>query len=695
MRREKAWSILIAVGLSAAIAYGCLSCLLTGFQMELNIGQEGLVLFCLLCGVVCAGFWQLRGGGWALLGIGLLVGIYCLSDIRYGTQILLYRITSIYHMAYGWDIPEWGEKPPADACPDGAILAFAVLVVFAVSWVVCRRHRAIWALLPAILPFAACIMVTDTVPSEKALFWLIFGIVLLIVTQTVRRRNGADANRLTAIFLIPCLLMSTLLFCLTPRESYEIGGNPLQNTILQWLQQLPFAPDHEGTGGFSGGVMEGEEVDLSDAGKQEDDDRVVMEVTGARSGLLYLRGQSYDVYTGKTWQISDRIVRDLGWPEDNGEYLGEVQISTKRILDVLYIPYYAAGNILRERLHYGRFDNAAKEKTYTFSQWASRQGSSELRPEMESRCLELPDSTRKVAEKILRQILDDQSLSITKQAETIGSYVRGIAPYSLKTDTMPGSEKDFALWFLEDAQSGYCVHFATAATVLLRAAGIPARYVSGYITYATEDRTTVVTGNQAHAWVEYYTPGAGWQVLEATPGYGLPQKPAEPTPTAPTGTTPPVGTDTQPTDPYLPTPTVGQQRPAESSGTDIFLPTPTADPISTVLLWLLLIPAGLGAVALILWLQFRLRCRIRRTRMCKGTAKRRALIRWKYVLRLCRVLKTQPPEKLLEMAEKAAFSQHKLLPEELHWFDTWIRDAEQAVRKKSFGLLYRLIWAIG
>ena len=40
---------------------------------------------------------------------------------------------------------------------------------------------------------------------------------------------------------------------------------------------------------------------------------------------------------------------------------------------------------------------------------------------------------------------------------------------------------DFATWFLQEAKSGYCVHFATTGTVLLRALGIPARYAEGYI----------------------------------------------------------------------------------------------------------------------------------------------------------------------------------------------------------------------
>ena len=47
--------------------------------------------------------------------------------------------------------------------------------------------------------------------------------------------------------------------------------------------------------------------------------------------------------------------------------------------------------------------------------------------------------------------------------------------------------EDFAIWFLTEADTGYCIHFATAAVVLLRAAGIPARYVDGYVVNTQKD----------------------------------------------------------------------------------------------------------------------------------------------------------------------------------------------------------------
>ena len=58
---------------------------------------------------------------------------------------------------------------------------------------------------------------------------------------------------------------------------------------------------------------------------------------------------------------------------------------------------------------------------------------------------------------------------------------------------------------MEQGRKGFCVHFAQAAVVWLRAAGIPARLVGGYLggQWQNGDEYLRVTQAEAHAWVEY------------------------------------------------------------------------------------------------------------------------------------------------------------------------------------------------
>ncbi len=78
--------------------------------------------------------------------------------------------------------------------------------------------------------------------------------------------------------------------------------------------------------------------------------------------------------------------------------------------------------------------------------------------------------------------------------------------------------------FLFDTKEGYCVQYASAAVMLLRAAGIPARYAEGYVAYGfgTSPEGDIgkyevtVRDSNAHAWVEVYYDYYGWITYEAT-----------------------------------------------------------------------------------------------------------------------------------------------------------------------------------
>ncbi len=82
-------------------------------------------------------------------------------------------------------------------------------------------------------------------------------------------------------------------------------------------------------------------------------------------------------------------------------------------------------------------------------------------------------------------------------------------------------------YFLNESRKGYCVYFASAATLIFRQAGIPARYVEGFVITpdmmrnASPDGTVNVTvrDDKAHAWTEIYIAGYGWIPIEVTPGY--------------------------------------------------------------------------------------------------------------------------------------------------------------------------------
>ncbi|MCY1423529.1 Protein-glutamine gamma-glutamyltransferase [compost metagenome] len=72
--------------------------------------------------------------------------------------------------------------------------------------------------------------------------------------------------------------------------------------------------------------------------------------------------------------------------------------------------------------------------------------------------------------------------------------------------------------FLFDTRRGFCEHYAGAMTFVLRAAGIPARVVTGYQGGELNPSGNYLLVHQfdAHAWVEYWQPGRGWQSVDPT-----------------------------------------------------------------------------------------------------------------------------------------------------------------------------------
>src|SRR5256712_1840349 len=107
-----------------------------------------------------------------------------------------------------------------------------------------------------------------------------------------------------------------------------------------------------------------------------------------------------------------------------------------------------------------------------------------------------------------------------RQAEAIRRYLRREFTYTLQAPVLP-DRADAVDEFLFVTRRGSCETFASTLAVLLRAAGIPARLVTGYVTGAYNVFTGYyeVRNSDAHAWVEMFQPGAGWIEMEATPGF--------------------------------------------------------------------------------------------------------------------------------------------------------------------------------
>lgn len=131
------------------------------------------------------------------------------------------------------------------------------------------------------------------------------------------------------------------------------------------------------------------------------------------------------------------------------------------------------------------------------------------------RALQLPDNynwrSRTLAENMRRSARDDRDM-----LDKVLAMFRSQQFYYTLTPPLLGEHPIDD--FLFNTKSGFCEHYASAFVFLMRAAGIPARVVTGYQGGELNPvgNYMVVRQSEAHAWAEVWFPDAGWERVDPT-----------------------------------------------------------------------------------------------------------------------------------------------------------------------------------
>lgn len=136
----------------------------------------------------------------------------------------------------------------------------------------------------------------------------------------------------------------------------------------------------------------------------------------------------------------------------------------------------------------------------------------------------VPPPHRAVLEELVGS-LGLRELDPADAARKVRDYFHGNFTYSVvltreRPDLGPLEE------FLTVSRSGHCEYFATAAVLLLRQAGIPARYALGYAVWEPGDadaRMFLVRESHAHSWPRFWANGR-WMDMDPTPPLWYPQE---------------------------------------------------------------------------------------------------------------------------------------------------------------------------
>ena len=707
--KHKVWIHHVGSALFAFVLAVCsVGNLITGHDLPVEAMWK-ICLWSALAAAAVAVAFKFPQGGKILLGLGaMLIFGLCLAELfrpnlQKQTQTLLHCISSHYHDVYNW--PLWGKQSASDVSMP--LILWAVLVTVCVNWCICRGKHIAVAILPTVMPLILCLLTEDKVPGAKYMYWMILAIAVLLITDWTRKKQPAKSMKLALWFVLPTALFLALLFARNPQADYVSRAGQMQKDLTVWFEKAQDAVVSVMTGTPVDGSS-GRKRNLQTVGEKNKSSRSVMLVNSPIDGMLYLRERDYDVYTGVTWEAS--VDRKEQFTR-GATATGKLEILTYSVRSTLLVPYYASGGAL---LTGGAVANDRNLQEYSYG---VAQTISHKTPAPDEGYTQLPEEVQAWATELVGQITEGITSNRAKVAR-IEEYVRNCAAYAAEVDRMDSSYDDFARWFIEQSDEGYCVHYATAATVLLRAAGIPARYVEGYAVNCKAGKDTLVSKQEAHAWVEYYDAYAyAWCIMEATPAFETVVRPKfvyntkeetgsekveipievapgeDPTDEPPQEEEEPTEApaETLPEDPVIIPDEPGIQ---DGPGQDKDPQDPVAEP-QGMPEWIKFVFVGI-LIAAGLLLQGYVRIAWKRKMWNRGAPNDCTIWRWRQTRSVAKRLKQAYPEALDSLAQKARFSQHEIQQAELQQYEDYRVMVIALIAQKPWyqKMLFKWIYAI-
>jgi transglutaminase-like putative cysteine protease len=367
-----------------------------------------------------------------------------------------------------------------------------------------RTHRD--AAIAAFLGYFLVItnfLYTQTIPTAAAM-----GLALYLLTATLigfsAPQRSARANLRTAGLLLAHAAPAALaLFVLFPRVQGPLWGLP----------QDAYA----GMTGLSETMSPGtlSSLALSDSIAF----RAEFQSAPPPQALRYWRGPVLWDFDGRTWSIGPSFLVDFAAPRGGrAAYRYEVVLEPHNrhwlfaLETAASLPERArmsfdgqviAGSPVRARMRYELASVIAPEPEM-------RETAGSLR-----RALRLPQGFNPRASALAAQWRSASADDAEVLGRAIAFLQKGGYEYTLEPPLLGEDSVDE---FLFSSKAGFCEHFSSAFVFLMRAAGVPARVVTGYQGGEANPVDAIITVRQsdAHAWAEVFLAGRGWLRVDPT-----------------------------------------------------------------------------------------------------------------------------------------------------------------------------------
>lgn len=344
---------------------------------------------------------------------------------------------------------------------------------------------------------------------------LLLGLLAVLLALAALQRLAATEGEVPAAGLVPSVRTALRLVAL---------GLPLAMAVF-WLfprlgSPLWGVPERaQARTGLSDSMSPGDWIDLLA------DDTVAARArfvgpTPPREAL-YWRGPVLVDFDGRTWTRPDEFdawtLPRIEPSATRWTYELEVEPTDRRQLVALDVPLAAPeGARLTPELSPRTLRPMASLTRWRMSAAVPARFHAELRPFDRRRALALPPGFNPRTLALGRQLRQRHGADDAAIVADALAWIRRDFAYSLSA---PPLGRDGMDDFLFSTRRGYCEHFAGAFTVLMRAAGIPTRVVTGYAGgYFNRlgGGYWMIRRSDAHAWTEVWLPRRGWVRVDPT-----------------------------------------------------------------------------------------------------------------------------------------------------------------------------------
>ena len=567
---ESLIAIMFLVGITSTLNTIFLPGLIT--EVVLFIGIIGCVLFTIL----------LTNRRTTIIGVGVIIVwilIFCIAmqpDMLDGLRLVANHISELIGRRFGEIMPIYDVTVPTSEYQKTVTLfmvpMYLLLALFC-SWLVHAREVIVSFVMIIVLLLVIILLRTEF-PFEWMVL-LIFAEVFLMVKAHEVKKNFIQYLSAGSVIMpiLAAIILSIVILVIS--NNIPEYNNPTVKYRMELLREIEHA--RYGIKPESG-MADGDFSDITGFNPSTD---TALLVTMANPESLWLRGFVGSQYVGDGWKKDDPAAlyenADLFYWLHEDNFYGQKQIADAAIATEvgasleafgmqiantgassrnIYAPYevYLAsegqmpangigdvvlkGGGLRGSREYQYFTMPNQVKRYPdiskklFDENADESRTIKPYLLMEGNYAQyvyeqytsLPKEVNEWMEEYLQDMMPrGGTVEYSEARQAIIKYFSEETNYST-TPKMAGSG-DLAHDFLLLDREGYSVHYATSATLLFRAYGIPARYVEGYIITpkdvegAANDSTFQIDGTHAHAWVEVYQNGIGWIPVETTPPY--------------------------------------------------------------------------------------------------------------------------------------------------------------------------------